>query len=452
MDSVENITDHITTTQFSDLPEVVVDNTKRFILDSVGVAIAGSSAPGCKDVVDLTKEWGGKPEATALVYGGKVPSPSAAMVNSMMMHALDFDDTLDESALHAHVSVLPAAMAVAESAGKVSGADLINAVTLGVDLVCRLGLATKRPLSWIRTATCGSFGAAAAAGKVMRFNQEQMVHALGVVYSQTSGNAQCLVDGGLVKRMQPAFSARTGVLSAFLAQRGITGARHFLEGQYGFFNLYEGGDYDREKLLDDLGNRFEGMKLSIKPYPSCRMTHASIDAALAIREAHEIEPSEIEEIVLHVSKMVHDMVGSEFTIRDNPQVDAQFSIPYTVAAGLVRGDVFLQDFEEASIRDHRVLACAEKVEVVIDPELAERDMMSAHLVLRAKGKVYSKKIDKMKGNPLNPMTMDDCMEKFKKCVLYSQKPFPEERVDGILDCLVRLEVLKDVRMLMDLLS
>ena len=452
MDTVERIVDHVTRTQFDDLPEVVVDNAKRFILDSLGVAIAGSSAPGCKEVVELVKLWEGKPEATVLIYGGKVPSPSAAMANSTMMHALDFDDTLDESALHAHVSVLPAAMAMAESVGNISGADLINAVTLGVDLVCRVGLATKRPLSWIRTATCGFFGGAAAAGKLMGLNREQMVHALGVTYSQTSGNAQCLVDGGLVKRMQPAFSARAGVLSAFLAQRGITGARHFLEGQYGFFNLYEGGDYDREKLLDELGNRFEGMKLSIKPYPSCRMTHASIDAALSIRKEHEIEPSDIEEIVLHVSKMVYDMVGSEFTIRDNPQVDAQFSIPYTVAAGLVRGDVFLQDFEEASIRDHRVLACAEKVKVVIDPELAERDMMSAHLVLRAKGKVYSKKIDKMKGNPSNPMSMDECVEKFRKCVLYSQKPISEERVDEILDCLVNFEALKDVKMLMGLLS
>ncbi|MFX1555570.1 MAG: MmgE/PrpD family protein, partial [Promethearchaeota archaeon] len=276
MDSVEKMVGHITGTQFSDLPEAVVDDAKRFILDSVGVAIAGSSAPGSKEVVDLTKDWGGKREATVLIYGGKVPSPLAAMVNSIMMHALDFDDTLDESALHAHVSVLPAAVAVAESVGKVSGKDLITAVTLGVDLVCRLGLATRRPLSWIRSATCGFFGAAAAAGKVMALDWEQMSNALGVAYSQISGNAQCLIDGGLVKRMQPAFAARAGVLSAFLAQSGITGARDFLEGQYGFFNLYEGGDYDPEKLLDGLGTRFEGTKLSIKPYPSCRMTHAAI--------------------------------------------------------------------------------------------------------------------------------------------------------------------------------
>ena len=452
MDSVKKLVDHVTGTQFSDLPEAVVDNAKRFILDSLGVAIAGSSAPGCKEVVDLVKELGGKPEATILIYGGKVPSPSAAMANSMMMHALDFDDTLDESALHAHVSVLPAALATAESVGKVSGKDLITAVTLGVDLVCRLGLATRRPLSWIRSATCGFFGAAAAAGKVMGLDGDQMSNALGVAYSQVAGNAQCLIDGGLVKRMQPAFAARAGILSAFLAQGGITGARHFLEGQYGFFNLYEGGNYGREKLLEDLGNRFEGMKLSIKPYPSCRMTHAAIDAALAIREEHGIEPSDIEEIIVHASKMVYDMVGSPFAIRENPQVDAQFSIPYTVAAALIRGDVFLKDFEESPIRDPRALACAEKVRVEVDPELAERDMMTAHLVLKTKDKVYSKRVNRVKGNPLNPMSLDDCIEKFRKCILSSQRPMPGEKVDEILDCLVNLEGLKEIRKLMGLLS
>jgi 2-methylcitrate dehydratase PrpD len=233
---------------------------------------------------------------------------------------------------------------------------------------------------------------------------------------------------------------------------GITGARHFLEGQYGFFNLYEGGEYDREKLLEDLGNRFEGMKLSIKPYPSCRMTHAAIDAALAIREERGFEPSDIEEIAVRASKMVYDMVGSPFAIRENPQVDAQFSIPYTVAAALIRGDVFLKDFEESSIRDPRVLACAEKVRVEVDPELAERDIMAAQLVLKTNDGVYSKRIDRVKGNPLNPMSLDDCIEKFKKCVLSCQRPMPGEKVEKLLDCLVNLEGLKEIGTLMGLLS
>jgi 2-methylcitrate dehydratase PrpD len=336
--------------------------------------------------------------------------------------------------------------------GGVSGKDLINAVTLGVDLVCRLGLATQSPLSWVRTATCGSFGATAASGKILRLNKEEMWNALGIVYSQTSGNAQCLVDGGLVKRMQPGFSAKAGVLSAFLSKRGITGAKDIFEGPYGFFNLYERGDYDQGKLCDELGKRFDGMKLSIKPYPSCRMTHASIDAALAVRENYKINPSEIEDAVVRVSKMVFNMVGSPFIIRENPQVDAQFSIPYNVAVGIIKGEVFLRDFNDRYIRDPQVLELSKKIKVEVDPSLPERDMMTADLQVKTRDNIFCKKVDKVKGNPLNPMDMNDCIKKFMKCIEYCENPAMEKRAQEILDGLIDLDKLKDISTLMRLLA
>ena len=452
MDATFRILQHIEKTQFQDLPEAVVDNTKRFILDSIGVALAGCNAPGCREVVDLVKEWGGKPEATIMSYGGKVPSPSAAMVNSMMMHALDFDDTLDESALHAHVSVLPAALAAAESSGNISGADLINAVALGVDMVCRLGLSTRRPLAWIRTATCGAFGAAVAAGKVMGLDREKLSHALGIAYSKTAGNAQCLIDGGLVKRMQPAFSAQSGVLSAFLAQKGITGAKDFLEGQYGFFNLYESGDYNKEKLAEGLGKEYQGTRLSIKPYPSCRMTHASIDAALAVKSDYTIEPASIEEIVVHVSKMAQEMVGQPFAIRENPQVDAQFSIPYTVATAILGGDVRLEDFEKASIGGASVLDLAKKVRVIADPALPARDMDRARVIVQARSGTYEMTTTTMKGSPGNPLSNEECIGKFLKCVDYGRLDGLKKKAPSIIERVLHLEALGNIEGLTTLLS
>jgi 2-methylcitrate dehydratase PrpD len=452
MDATFRILQHIEKTQFQDLPEAVVDNTKRFILDSIGVALAGCNAPGCREVVDLVKEWGGKPEATIMSYGGKVPSPSAAMVNSMMMHALDFDDTLDESALHAHVSVLPAALAAAESSCNISGADLINAVALGVDMVCRLGLSTRRPLAWIRTATCGAFGAAVAAGKVMGLDREKLSHALGIAYSKTAGNAQCLIDGGLVKRMQPAFSAQSGVLSAFLAQKGITGAKDFLEGQYGFFNLYESGDYNKEKLAEGLGKEYQGTRLSIKPYPSCRMTHASIDAALAVKSDYTIEPASIEEIVVHVSKMAQEMVGQPFAIRENPQVDAQFSIPYTVATAILGGDVRLEDFEKASIGGASVLDLAKKVRVIADPALPARDMDRARVIVQARSGTYEMTTTTMKGSPGNPLSNEECIGKFLKCVDYGRLDGLKKKAPSIIERVLHLEALGNIEGLTTLLS
>ena len=450
--ALSRILDHVEKTGPGDLPRDVVEVTKRFILDSLGVAVAGWKAPGCVEVVDLLKGWAGKPEATVMCHGGKIPAPWAAMANSMMMHALDFDDTLDDSALHAHVSVLPAALACAEAAGGVSGAHLIGSVALGVDLVCRLGLATLRPLSWIRTATCGAFGAAVAAARMLGLDGQGLLKTMGIVYSQTAGNAQCLIDGGLVKRMQPAFSAKTGVLSAFLASKGITGARDFLEGQYGFYNLYEGGEYDRKTLVTALGEHYHTTDLSIKPYPSCRMTHASIDAALWLRQEHSIDPAYVDEIMVEVSPMSCTMVGAPFAIRSNPQVDAQFSIPYTVATAMLHGDVSLEDFEEACTRDPGISDFARKVRVVTDSKLPDRDMSHATMQVRYRGVVYEKRVEAMKGSPANPMSMDDCVAKFRKCVVYSKNEVVANNAEQIVKLTSSLESVDDVRVLTSLLA
>ena len=253
--------------KYDDLPKDVVEITKKFILDTLATMIAGSSAPGCKSVVDLVKDWGGKEESTIMMYGGKVISENAALVNSMMAHAIDFDDTHDVAILHANASVLPAALAMAERKGGITGRDLIAAVATGVDLMCRLGLGVIGQLSWHFSSTIGYFAATIATGKILGLDEDKLLHAMGIAYSQCAGNVQCIVDGGLTKRLQPAFAARASILSSILAQNGITAARNIFEGQYGFFPLYHGGKYDRKRIIKNLGTEFEGKNLSVKLYP-----------------------------------------------------------------------------------------------------------------------------------------------------------------------------------------
>jgi 2-methylcitrate dehydratase PrpD len=249
MDTIaERLVRYVSQTTYDKLPPEVVRETKKFILDTIGVGLAGAREPGCSEVVDVVKKWSGHDKGSTIIYyGDKVSPPEAAFANSVLMHALDFDDTLDSSAMHTHVSSLPASLALAEVKSRVSGKEFITAVALGVDLTCRIASAITTPLSWIRTATCGSFGAAAAAAKTLGMGEQGILNTLGIVYSQTAGNAQCLVDGGLVKRMQPGFSARSAVLSAALASKGVTGATNIFEGEYGFYNLYERGKVKPEK-------------------------------------------------------------------------------------------------------------------------------------------------------------------------------------------------------------
>jgi 2-methylcitrate dehydratase PrpD len=445
---------YVSETTFDKLPPEVVSETKKFILDTVGVGLAGAREPGCREAVDVVKKWSTNDAGSTIIYyGGKVSPHEAAFVNSVLMHALDFDDTLDSSAMHTHVSAVPAALAVAEARGKVGGEELITAVALGVDVTCRIASAITTPLSWIRTATCGSFGAAAAAAKTMGMRGQDVLNTLGIVYSQTAGNAQCLVDGGLVKRMQPGFSARSAVLSAALAFKGVTGATNIFEGEYGFYNLYERGKVNAERATENLGDHFGVMDLSIKPYPSCRMTHASIDAALELHNSQSIDPEAIAEILVCGSKMVSDMVGGPFEIRTNPQVDAQFSIPYTVAVALTRGKVLLGDFSSDTItKGTSALELAKKIKVVTDPQLPANDISSANMTIRmVSGETLSSRVDGLKGSPSKPMSFDECAAKFRHCLEYSGKQSIVKNADTIIDLLFNLETRKDVGELFDVL-
>jgi 2-methylcitrate dehydratase PrpD len=437
--------DHLSQTTFENLDPHAVACCKRLLMDTIGVAFPGRRAPGCPEMLAIMESWQSDRGASVLFAPYKVAPPMAALVNSTMMHALDFDDTLDASALHTFVTVLPAAIAAAEASGRtIDGRSLITALVLGVDIICRISLAIRRPLSWIRTATCGSFGAAAAAGKILGLDREQLWNALGLVYAQTAGNAQGLLEGRLVKRMQPGFAAAAGVTSAFLAARGITGSQAFLSGDYGYYKLYEQGDVDPSRVLHRLGSHLTIADLSIKPYPCCRMTHAAIDAALAVREQVG-PPQAIEAVEVHVSSMVAEMVGKPFQAGPNPQVDAQFSIPYTVACALLRGDVFLGDFEPRAIGQPDVAALAARVRVVEDSTLAAKDILPANLrVHRSGGAPVEVRIATPLGNPARPMSDAQCRQKFEKCLEYSGFAIAAVERRQLLEIIAGLDTLANV--------
>lgn len=452
-DIAQVISEEYSKINYDTLPGNVIDITKMFIMDSIGTSLAGTRAPGCQETADVFKSMEGKQESTVIGFNLKLPAHSCALINSMTIHALDFDDTYDPAAMHCYTSVLPAALAIAEKQQNISGKLLISSVALGVDLCARLGAAINSPLSWIRTSTCGSFASALAASKVLSLPKDKILNALGIVYSQTSGNAQCLIDGGLAKRMQPAFAASSAVTAALLSKAGLTGAKDVFEGKYGYFNLYERGNYHRKIVLEDLGNEFYGTKISIKPYPSCRMTHASIDAALYIKEKYKFELDDIEKIELHTSKMVKEMVGSPFQIRENPQVDAQFSIPYTVSVALTKGKPFIDDFYNDRVRNYNHMDLVKKITVLLDDNLEQRDIRSASIWIHLKnGKVLSHKVDVFKGNPENPLTRDECVEKFMECANFGIKKFSQNQIDELAEKILNLEKVENILELSRLLN
>lgn len=468
MDTIYKIVDHVVRTGFEGIPSHIREQGKRFILDTLGVAIAGSSAPGCQEVIEQMVTWGGRGESTIWVSGNKVPSVHAALANGTLAHARDFDDTHDVASVHANAAVLPAAMAVAEAEGGVNGKELITALVLGVDISCRLGLSIRLYKGWHITAIAGFLGATIAVSKILGLNAEKMVHALGIAYSQTSGNMQTILDGGLTKRMQPAFAAKSAVLSGYLAARGVTGAHEVLDGRYGFFNLYDdykegespkdqirftdsNFQYGPHQLTEDLGKRYEIENLSMKPYPCCRANHGMIGATLSIVFKQNIQPEDIEEVEVTISPWVANVVARPFRIDKNFLVNAQFCASYNVAAAILRRDVFLDSFTEKAIKDLKVKALTDKVKLIVDPKIKHKVPITVKIRLKS-GQVYSETVHTYKGMPEDPLTLKEVMEKFRKCARFSFKPIEEVRVEALIEKVNHLDEMKDIKELAHLLA
>ncbi len=442
-----------------DIPPEILEITKIDILDLLGVTVAGCTLPGAKEVVELVKEWGGKEESTIVAYGGKVPAYMAAFANGAMAHVADYDDVDDAAVLHAAASVVPASFAIAERVGNVNGKDFITAVTLGLDTVCRMGQAPRLSqlvqVGWAGTPIFGVFGATIAASKLLGLKEEEVVNALGIAYSQASGGFQSALDGAQRKHAYGAFSAKGGVLAALLAGKGISGAKNSLEGKFGLYNLYYQGEYDPTPLTTDLGKRFFSTNLSFKPYPSCRVTHPYIDAALAIVREHNVRPQDVEEITVFVGGHAKILCEPLETKQNPPTtVQAQFSIPYTVAAAVTKRKVVLEDFRPDGIKDPATLQIARKVVPQFDPSLTTKDLIDRGGVeIRVKsGERYSERVDFPYGDPRNPISKEELIQKFRDCVLYSVKPIPKEKVDEVISMITNIEKVKDVSQIVQLLA
>lgn len=442
---------------FNNLPQKVVDETKKQILDILGVTIGGFSQRGAKELRELVLEWGGKEESSIIGTSIKVPVPNAAHANATMAHCLDYDDVHEKAVMHSGVVIIPTCLAMAEFKGGFSGKDLITAVALGVDMMCRLALATtpgRSPveLGWHLTTLFGFLGVAGVTARILGLDEEGIVNAIGIAYHQSCGNGQAVKDGTLTKRLGPGFAVKGGITSALLAEKGITGAHNALEGQWGLYNLYMHGDYGPDILRAELGRRFEGMNVAIKPYPCCRGIHPAIDAALALKNEHGIEKEDIQEIVIYVTEGHYSLLCSPEDAKCNPRnpVDAQFSIPWGVATAIANNQVTLDDFTETAIKSDVINEITKKMRIEIDNDLRRSDKMEPTRIeiTTSEGQNSSKVVEHPLGSLEKPMTLEDCSRKFKDCA----KRLGDEKIDRVIEMVGRLDELSDIDEIFPLLS
>jgi 2-methylcitrate dehydratase PrpD len=279
---------------------------------------------------------------------------------------------------------------------------------------------------------------------------------MGIAYSQCSCSRQGSISGALVIRVQQGLAARGGITAVMLAQRGITGARDVLEGTYGLYPLYARNEYEPARITDGLGKRFELIQTTLKPYPCCGRSYSPVAATLQIVKEHNIEPEEIEEIAVmtHTHAYLGNACGDN-KYRPQNTVDAQFSIPYAVAVAAVQRRVSLADFTEEAIKNSQVLEMCRRVKVSIDPEIDKLPGTNpaARIELKTKnGRLYPGYVEFIKGHPRNPLTWEECIEKFKACAPLSVKPLTENAIAQIINKVDHLEDVKDVREFIRLLK
>ena len=251
-DAARALAHHAATVSCEDLPEAALEATRKFLLDSFGVALAGSAAPWAKELADMQQSWGRGTDARNWAFGTMMPAPAAAFANAYQLHNSEFDCIHEEAVVHPMAVTLPALMAVAERNGGISGREFVLALTLGVDIACHIGVAAQGRMRFFRPATAGAFGAVAAIGRLQGFRAETILDAMGAVYSQLCGTMQAHHEGSSLLAMQIGFNARNAVVACDMAAAGMQAPRDMLEGPYGYFSLFESGA-DIESLRSSLG-------------------------------------------------------------------------------------------------------------------------------------------------------------------------------------------------------
>jgi len=270
MDTIaEKLVTYVSETTYDRLPKEVTTETKKFMLDTLGVGLAGVREPGCREVVEVVKKWSpNNAGSTIIYYGDKVSPPEAAFANSVLMHALDFDDYHGKTVIHATATCLPAILAIAEDR-RLCGVDILTALVLAIDISIRLGLGLTRAhyeRGWHSTSTAGRFGATAGVTKLLKLNMDAIINAFGICGTQASGIRQ--VFGTMSKPFNAGKSSMDGVISAMLAEKGFTSSKDIIEGKLGFFEVFT-DDPDTDAVLKGLGSKYYISDLSIKPYPTC---------------------------------------------------------------------------------------------------------------------------------------------------------------------------------------
>ncbi|MGJ4902144.1 MmgE/PrpD family protein [Bradyrhizobium sp. HKCCYLS2058] len=432
---------YVAALKYDDIPPEVLDRAKVLTLDFLGSAIrARREAESTPSVVKMLAALKLDAAGEATVFGDdRTWTPAvAALLNGTMGHSLDFDDTHADSSLHPSAPVVPAAFAVGEMVGA-SGREVLTAVVAGYEVCCRLGNALDPTSHYARgfhpTATAGTYGAAAAAGKLFGLSEQQLIYAFGVSGSQAAGSLQFLVNGAWNKRYQVGASAMNGVIAATLPKNDFVGAIESVEGKHGLLVGYTDTPH-HEKAVAGLGSTYETMKIGVKPYPSCRYTHAAIDAIIALRREHNLTPDQVKRVEIGLHRNGITLTGDAATKRHPSSiVGGQFSMFFTGALALDQGRFGWDDYTR--LGDAAINALADRFDVVQDDklEIGRSHPFGARVTITTEDGVHERLHDDPSGEPTSFPSAQAMSDKF----ITLARPVLSSRAQSFADAILSLE-------------
>jgi 2-methylcitrate dehydratase PrpD len=452
------LADVMAASAYEDLPPQAVADTQRAILDWLGSALAGSIEAPARMAQRIVAALGESDEATAF-SAGRSSAAGAALANWVASHILEFDDVHKGSTLHAAAPVISAALAVAERE-HADGRAFMLAVALGYEAALRIGEAVNPShyRYWHPTGTAATFGAAVAAGSLMRLSPAQMVDALGSAGTQAAGLWEFNADGAMSKHLHPGKAAFNGILAADLARIGFTGATRILEGDRGFFRAMS-ESFDAMRITDGLGERWKISENCYKMHSCCGHTHTAIDVALDLVTAAPLrsrfrsgasEPGEVADKIKSVHIQTYGP-GFEIVKEMNPRSPYQgkFSLAYCVAAGLLEGRVGLEQFSPDRFSPDGVRAAAiasllQRTRVTVEEDLTAKYPAAwparVEITLND-GTVWRGSSDYPRGNPENPVSTAGLEDKFRGLI---EPRFGAETARRAIEAVRTLEAASDM--------
>lgn len=435
MGTTRQLAEFVQSATLEQLPPEVVHQSKRCILDYLGVALGASQHEIVGILAGMGDDLGGHPQATILGSPRKASALHAALVNGAMSHVLDYDDSHWDIVIHPTGPVVSAALPLAEWKG-FPGRRLLAAHAIGAEVELRVSAAvypSHYDVGWHITGTAGTFGAAAAAGWLLGLDADRLCHALGLAGTQASALREMF--GSMAKPFHVGKAASNGLQSALLAERGFTASQEVLEAKRGFCAV-TAREYDLSRATEGLGSQYLLARNGFKPYSCGVVTHPTIDGVRRLRERHGLKASDVLEMETRVHPLVLELTGKR---QPRTGLEGKFSVFFCAAIALIEGHVRQSQFTDEKVNRADVVALRDRVRATIDPTLHERQAVVT--VRTVGGAELVERVEAATGTAGNPMSDDDLVGKFMDL---AGLVLPREKVERLVEQVWRIEKLEDV--------